>query len=56
MIILAKHCYVKLNGESVYLHGRHVTEILTNSCVFADELHCMTMCTCIILIVNLPSE
>ena len=35
MTILAKDCRVKLNRESVYLHGRHVTEFLTNSCVFA---------------------
>ena len=28
MTILAKECRVKLNGESVYLHGRHVKEFL----------------------------
>ena len=25
MTILAKDCRVKLNGESIYLHGMHVT-------------------------------
>ena len=33
-----------------------MTEFLTNCCVFAYERHCMTMCTCIILIVNLHAE
>ena len=42
--------------ESVHLHGRHETKFLTNSCMFAYELHCTTMCTCVILIVNLPPE
>ena len=39
-----------------YVHGWHVTEFLTNFCMFDCERHCRTMCTCIILIVNLPSE
>ena len=30
MTILAKDCHVKLNRESVYLLGRHVSEFLTN--------------------------
>ena len=54
--ILAKDYRVKLNGESIYLHGRHVTEFLTNSCMLAYQWHCMTMYTCIILILNLPAE
>ena len=54
--ILSNDCCFKLNRESVYLHGRHVTDFLTNCCVFAYEWHCMTMCTCIILIVNLHPE
>ena len=29
---------------------------LPNSCVFGYDWHCMTMCTCIILLVNLPTE
>ena len=43
----------QVNGESIYLDGQHVTEFLT---MFAYEWYCMTMCTCIILIVNLPAE
>ena len=42
-----------MNGESIYLDEQHVTEFLT---IFAYERHCMTLCTCIILIVNLPTE
>ena len=38
---------------SIYLDGQHVTEFLT---MFAYEWYCMTMFTCIILILNLPSE
>ena len=34
-------------------YEQHVTEFLT---MFAYEWYCMTMCTCIILIVNLPAE
>ena len=34
---IAKHCHVKLNGESVNLHGQNVTKFLTNSCMFAYE-------------------
>ena len=37
MTILVKDCHVKLDGESIYLHGRHVTEFLTNSCMFAYQ-------------------
>ena len=51
MTILAKDCHVKLNGESVYLHGWHVTDFLSNFCMFAYQWHCMTMWTCNILIV-----
>ena len=40
-------------GKVSYLDGQHVTELLT---MFAYEWYCMTMCTCIILIVNLPPE
>ena len=39
--------------ESIYLDGQHVTEFLT---MFAYEWYCMTMCTCIVLTVNLPAE
>ena len=42
-----------VNGESIQLDGQHVTEFLT---MFAYECYCMTMCTCIILIVNLQPE
>ena len=42
-----------MNGESNYLDGQHVTEFLT---MFAYEWYCMTMCTCIILIVNLLAQ
>ena len=42
-----------MNGESIYLDRQHVTEFLT---MFAYEWYCMTMCMCIILIVNLPPE
>ena len=34
-------------------YGQQVTEFLT---MFAYEWYCMTMCTCIILIVNLLAE
>ena len=37
MTILVKDCRAKLNGESVYLHGGHVIEFLTNTHVFAYE-------------------
>ena len=37
MTILATHCHVKLNRESIYLNGQHVTEFLTNSCMFVYE-------------------
>ena len=43
----------KVNRESIHLGGQHVTEFLT---LFAYEWYCMAMCTCIILIVNLPTE
>ena len=43
----------EVNGERIYLDGQHVTEFLT---MFAYEWYCMTMCTCIILIVNLHPE
>ena len=43
----------EVNVESIYLNGQYVTEFLT---MFAYEWYCMIMCTCIILIVNLPSE
>ena len=36
-----------------YLDGQHVTEFLT---MFTYEWYCTAMCTCIILIVNLPPE
>ena len=35
---------------------RYVTQFLTKSCMFCYELNCITMCTSIIPIVNLPSE
>ena len=41
------------NGESIHLDGQHVTEFLT---MFAYEWYCMTMCTCIIVTINLPTE
>ena len=41
------------SGESINLDGQHVTKFLT---MFAYEWYCMTMCTCITLIVNLPAE
>ena len=34
-------------------YGQHVTEFFT---MFVYEWYCMTMCICIILIVNLPPE
>ena len=38
MTILAKVCHVKLNKKvSIYMEGMWLTEILTNSCVFAYE-------------------
>ena len=43
----------EVNGESIYVDGQHLTEFLT---MFDYEWYCMTMCTCIILIVNLPAE
>ena len=42
-----------VNGETLHIDGQHVTEFLI---MFAYEWYCMTMCTCIILIVNLPAE
>ena len=42
--------------KGIYLYGWHVTEFLTKSCMFTYEWHCMTMCTSIILIPNLPTE
>ena len=48
---IAKDCHVKLNGESVYLHGWHVADFVSNFCMFAYQWHCMTMWTCNILIV-----
>ena len=44
----------EVNVENIHLDGQHVTEFLTM--LFAYEWYCMTMCTCIILIVNLPAE
>ena len=44
------------NWESINFHGQHVTEFLTKSCMFAYEWYCMTMCKCIILVLNLPTE
>ena len=35
---------------------KHVTQFLTKSCMFGYEWNCMTMCTSIIPIVNLPAE
>ena len=32
-------------GKRIYIHGQHVTEFLTNCCMFAYECHRMTMCT-----------
>ena len=43
----------EVNGKSIYLDGHHVTEFLT---MLAYEWYCMTMYTCIVLIVNLPTE
>ena len=43
-------------GEIINLLGRHVTDFLTKSCMVAYEWYCMTMCACIVLIVNLRSE
>ena len=43
----------EVNGESIYLDGQHVTDFLT---MLAYEWYCMTMYTCIVLIVNLPAE
>ena len=43
----------EVNGESIYLDGQHVTEFLT---MFDYGWYCMTICTCIILIVNLLAE
>ena len=43
----------EVNGESIYLDGQHVMEFLT---MFAYEWYCMTMCTCIIVLLNLPPE
>ena len=43
----------EVNRESIYLDGQYATEFLT---MFDYEWYCMTMCTCIILIVNLPAE
>ena len=37
MTIQAKDCCVKSSEESIYLHGQHVTEFLTISCMFANE-------------------
>ena len=42
----------EVNGESIHL-GQLVIEFLT---MFSYEWYCMTMCTCLILIVNLPTE
>ena len=44
---------IRRGERGKYLDGQHVTEFLT---VFANAWYCMTMCTCIILIVNLPPE
>ena len=45
---------IRRRERGKYPHlGQHVTEFLT---MFAYKWHCMTMCTCIILIVNLPPE
>ena len=41
------------SGQSIHLDEQHVTEFLTT---FAYEWYCMTMCTCIVLTVNLPAE
>ena len=57
MTILAKVCHVKLNKKvSIYMEGMWSTKILSNSCAFAYEWHCMTMSICIILILKLPPE
>ena len=39
--------------KGIYVHRWHVTELVT---MFGYEWYCMTMCTCMILIVNLPTE
>ena len=41
----------EVNGETIYLDGQHVTDFLT---MFAYEWYCITMCTCIIILLNLP--
>ena len=43
----------EVNGKCIYLDGQHVTGFLT---MFSYEWYCMTMCTCMILVVNLPPE
>ena len=43
----------EMNGKGNHLDGQHVTEFLT---MFAYEWYCMTMCTCIVLIINSPAE
>ena len=43
----------EVNVESIYFDGQYVTEFLT---MFTYEWYCMTMCTCIIILLNLPPE
>ena len=43
----------EVNGKSIYLDGQHVTEFLT---MFDYGWYCMTICTCIIVLLNLPPE
>ena len=43
----------EVNGGSIYFDGQHTTDFLT---MFDYEWYYTAMCTCIILIVNLPPE
>ena len=42
----------EMNEEGNHLDGQHVTEFLT---MFAYEWYCLTMYTCIVLIINSPA-
>ena len=57
-------CHAQRNGEKrnkkrregSYLHEWHLTNCLSKPCMSVYEWKCRTMCTCTVLIVNLPAE
>ena len=53
MLIMKQFTEEGGGSVSTYLDGQHVTEFLT---MFDYEWYCITMCTSIIILLNLPTE